>query len=260
MARNLDQVIYSSIVHFVIESVPATKVVWDAERKKPAEVCTPFVPSREEILQDSYARITPEVYKTLVKIWNDSDPDRGGARGVSKYCAAIVHSARLNFLRGQFQRKDEINAQSLSAVDSGVEFADTISDLAEPHNGLSDLLQNALPEKDYEVLRRCVIEGLSIRRYAELTGESKSVVDRRLQRAKRVAKLFVPQLQPDRTSLRTSIAITNSRSLAPDRISPENLAGFAETLRDRIAPFRDPELEYLERHTLMLRARNKRAA
>ena len=196
--------------------------VWNehaAVAREDSWIHNPFYPYWTELRAIVWTKLSrPSVLETILKIWNDSTPDFGGVRGVSKFVAVLCTRSCIDYKRKQETRYrnnpsdvfssgwDLSDPVTLSEASDGVNedigtVGDTISD--ESAEGLQSFsltdLQDLMTEEEYEILWAAFADDKSVREISDETGLTKSSVDRRIQKAKQKAEKWLTWLKNEAT-------------------------------------------------------------
>jgi DNA-directed RNA polymerase specialized sigma24 family protein len=219
-------------------------------------------PLKEDVIAQTWIKIlAPRVKATIIKIWADPDPSRGGFKGVTKFVSVLETRTAQDLYRKNRIRWGEIIGTSLQEVfqtthdDGGSESSSAtmgnifLSDERGFQAFSLDDLKSIMSDSEFELFKAS-LDGAAYRELATEFGVSKSTVGRTVQAAFAKAQAWIEELKhanPEKTSAHKtpcpSPAVFGTRaSLRPNNISRENLAAFAPNFN--VVPFHDESSEW----------------
>jgi DNA-directed RNA polymerase specialized sigma24 family protein len=189
----------------------------------------------DDLAQSCWLRIIrPETWTKLETIWQDSDPELGNIRGLSKYLAAVCASVYNDWCREQ-NAQSRIPSKLIASLNEpifadpdGPESNETLADtISNDHGGeyqafvMADLRDGLTPE-EFRVVDE-IVAGYSVRELAARYDYSKSTAVRIQAAVIAKVKKQIDQLQQKPRPATVAIPLCGRATYQPDRISPENL-------------------------------------
>jgi len=220
------------------------RLTWRWRDGEPAKA---FDPTQGDLESLCWVKIsTPKVSEKLKLIWDGTDPDRGGARGVSKFLSVLCTNTYKDEHRRLSTDSPEILGVQLDGPTTveheNVRVVDTLTD--ETINEVPDFfiedVRSELTPIEFQVLVEDHIRlGLSIREIEKRRGQgfSKSIVALIISNAFKKLKAFGERNKKSRASY--LLRLNHRTRYNPARIRPEIRDEWLDTLRSEVVPFSD---------------------